>query len=341
MPFSSLLELTPAGLYCPTGDFYIDPHRAVDRAVVTHAHSDHARSGHRSVLAHPLTLTVIKKRIDARVNGQPVEYGSPLVINGVRLSLHPAGHVPGSAQVRIEHKGLVAVVTGDYKLEHDGLTEPYEQQRCHWFLTECTFGIPAFKWEPQAEVVEKIVRCYEENRSHGTTTILAAYALGKAQRLLHLLAPRIPLICVHRSVGSINGALSKAGLELPEAIGMNAAAARDHTPDRLVIAPSFALRESWVRHLGPSSVYTVSGWVAMQWRGRGGNGFAMSDHADWPGLNRAVRESGAERVTLDHGYVKEFQSALTRNGIAADILGEKSKLHPPGKEGDQLGLPFA
>ncbi len=332
--------MTPAGLYCPAGDFYIDPHRAVNRAVITHAHGDHARAGHRAVMAHPLTLAVMTKRIDPEVKGQAVEYGTPVHLNGVRLSLHPAGHVPGSAQVRVEQNGFVAVATGDYKLENDGLSEPYEQQRCHWFISECTFGVPVFRWERQADIVDRVVACYTENCNRGTTTVLTAYALGKAQRLVHLLAPRVDAILVHRSITPINNALAKAGLVLPATTPLSAATLADHTPSRLIIAPSGALRESWIRSIGPASVYTVSGWVAMQSRQRSMKGFALSDHADWPGLMQAVRDSGAERISLDHGYVNEFCAHLRREGFSAEILREKKTKVGEAKEGDQLMLPF-
>ncbi len=340
MSASALLEMTPAGLHCPAGDFYIDPHRAVDRAVITHAHGDHARAGHRAVMAHPLTLAVMQRRIDPEVKGQAVEYGTPILVNGVRVSLHPAGHVPGSAQVRVEQNGFVAVVTGDYKLEDDGLSDAYEQQRCHWFISECTFGLPVFRWERQAEIVERAVACYLDNRSRGTTTVLTAYALGKAQRLVHLLASRVDEIVVHRLIAPINSALTKAGLPLPSTRTLNAATIADHTPSRLLIAPSGALRESWIRRIGSASVYTVSGWMAMQTRQRSAKGFALSDHADWPGLLQAVRDSGAERISLDHGYVNEFCAHLRREGFPAEILREKKAKETTGSEGDQLSLLF-
>jgi putative mRNA 3-end processing factor len=340
MSRTDLLLDTPNGLYCPSGDFYVDPRRAVPRAVITHAHSDHARAGHRAVLAHPLTLAVIRKRIDPSVRGEALEYGSNIHINGVTLSLHPAGHVPGSAQVRIEHRGMTAVVTGDYKIETDGLSTPYEQQRCHWFFTECTFGIPAFRWRPQSAVVEQIVRLYQGNRDQGVTTILGAYALGKAQRLLHLLSPHVPDIAVHRTIAAMNGALRKGGLVLPEAMTLTPEALAHQRAERLIIAPSHALRESWVGRIGAFRVHTVSGWMALSSRRGNSNGVALSDHADWAGLMQAVRESGAERIVLDHGYVREFALSLRHEGFPAEIRGGETK--PPSSSGreQQMSIPF-
>ena len=340
MSAPSILVMTPAGLYCPAGDFYVDPRPAVSKAVITHAHSDHARAGHRAVLAHPLTLAVIRKRIDPMARGQALEYGTPVELNGARVSLHPSGHVPGSAQVRIEYKGFVAVVTGDFKIEHDGLTDAYEQQRCHWFITECTFGIPVFRWETQAEIFKQVIWQYRENVSRDTTTILTAYALGKAQRLAHMLAPHVESIVVHRTVAPINAALSKAGLPLPPTKTLNATTLADHSPSRLIIAPGSALRESWVRRIGSTAVYTVSGWVALQTRRRTSSGFALSDHADYPGLLQAVRDTGAERISVDHGYVNEFCAALRKERLTAEVLREEKIREMSRSEGDQLALPF-
>ncbi len=232
------------------------------------------------------------------------------------------------------------MVTGDYKLEDDGLSEPYEQQRCHWFISECTFGIPLFRWKSQAEALEQIIGIYEMNRAKGYTTVLTAYALGKAQRLLHMLGPRIPEIAVHRNIAAMNHTLEKAGLALPAAATIRAGSIATHTPDRIIIAPSQTLRESWAGQIGPMRVHTVSGWMALPSRRWSVNGIALSDHADWPGLNRAVRESGAERITLGHGYVKEFSLSLQREGLPVDLPGENgvNPVSPAG--GQQLAFSF-
>src|SRR5690349_11431591 len=151
-----LLTHTPSGLYCAEAGIFIDPNKAVENAIITHAHSDHARRGNKNYIAHPLTVPVLRERVGAKISVTPVEYGKILNIHGVKISLHPAGHIPGSAQVRLEYKGEVWVVTGDYKLEDDGLTEPYEPLKCHSFITESTFAMPVYKWEKQDKIFEKI-----------------------------------------------------------------------------------------------------------------------------------------------------------------------------------------
>ncbi len=320
MKLGDFLRLTDHGLCCVPGDFFIDPRRAVETAVVTHAHADHASPGSRFYVAHPLTLALLRHRLSRAISGVGLPYGAETVHNGVRVSLHPAGHVAGSAQVRLEYRGFTAVITGDYKLERDGVSDPYEQQRCHLFVTESTFALPVYRWPPQKEAAGEILSWYRANSSRGITSILMAYALGKAQRLLSLLAPEVPEIVVHRSAAGINAALQAAGVPLPEFSVLNSERLEAGLQGGLVIASSQALREDWPLRVAPFSLGLVSGWMALRRlrsRRDADAGFVISDHADWPALNRAVEQSGAETVIVTHGYDAVFARWLRERGIRA------------------------
>src|SRR5579872_5965471 len=180
----ALLDLRADALYCSAGDFYIDPWGAVDRAVVTHAHSDHARPGSRRYLTAGAGEALLRARLGPDVAIQSVAYGEALTLGDVRVSLHPAGHILGSAQVRIEHEGEVWVVSGDYKLAPDSTCAPFEPLRCHTFVTESTFGLPIFRWPAETEVVAAIHSWWRGNQAAGRASLLFAHALGKAQRML-------------------------------------------------------------------------------------------------------------------------------------------------------------
>ncbi|HMT12785.1 MAG TPA: ligase-associated DNA damage response exonuclease, partial [Ignavibacteria bacterium] len=213
---SKLLKYTKQGIYCPPADIYIDPWGKVDKAVITHGHSDHARRGAKKYLAHRITVPIIKHRLGSDINAKSAEFGEVITINGVRLSLVPAGHIPGSAQVRLEHKGEVAVVSGDYKIENDGFSDAFEPVKCNTFVTESTFGLPIYKWKPQKEIAADINNWWKANRQKGFASVLCGYSLGKAQRIIHMLDSRIGKIYTHGAVQSVNELLKKAGMQLPE-----------------------------------------------------------------------------------------------------------------------------
>ena len=208
----SLLTFTDKGIYCRQGDFYIDPWKPVARAVITHAHSDHARPGSSSYLCHHFTKPLLKLRL-GDVSVQSVEWGEPVFMNGVRVSLHPAGHIIGSSQIRVEYEGEVWVVSGDYKTENDGISGEMEIVPCDVFITESTFGLPIYKWKPQQELFYDIQNWIGKNREKGENSVLIAYSLGKAQRLLKGIGEISSNIYVHGAIWNVQEALVKAGFQ--------------------------------------------------------------------------------------------------------------------------------
>ena len=320
-----VLNLTSSGLYCAAGDFYIDPWRKVGRALITHGHSDHASKGHRAYLCTSGTAPVLRHRLG--VSAQAVGYGQRLQIGAASVSFHPAGHVPGSAQIRVEVAGEVWVVSGDYKLEADGLSETFEPVSCHTFISECTFGLPIFHWRPQAMIFAEIRDWWQANRAAGRISAIAAYSLGKAQRLLAGLADGPGPVLTHRVISQTTDVLRAQGYPLPEVVPAAAFDPIRHA-GALLLAPPSALTGTWADPFGPVALAGASGWMAMARRRGSGTGFVLSDHADWPGLNRAIRASGAGQVLLTHGYSAAFARWLRQQGVLADVLGPGLGLGP-------------
>ena len=313
---SDLIRRTDRGLYCEAGDFHIDPWRPVDRAVITHAHADHARRGSAAYLATRPSEQVLRHRLgDVRL--QCVDYGEAVTLNGVRVSFHPAGHVLGSAQVRVEWRGEVWVVSGDYKVEPDPTCAPFEPVSCHTFVSESTFGLPIYRWPAAREVFDGIDRWWAANAAAGRASVLYAYAFGKAQRLLAGVDHTIgPIVC-HGAVESLNQAYRAAGVTLPTTRGP-----ADGIDLRccLVVAPPSACGTPWLRRFGEHSDAFASGWMRLRGarRRRGlDRGFVLSDHADWPGLQQAISASGASRVYVTHGQVPVMVRWLTDRGLEA------------------------
>ena len=321
MTRTHLLTFTDRGIYCPQGDFHIDPWRPVDRALITHGHSDHARIGHKHYLATHQALPVIRHRL-GQISAESIAYGEARAMNGVSVSFHPAGHVPGSAQIRVEHKGEIWVVSGDYKVEPDGLSEPFAPVRCHTFISECTFGLPVFHWQPQAQIIAQIAAWWASNAATGITSILGAYSFGKAQRLMAAL-PALGPILTHGAVEETTAILRAQGYTLPDTTRATAAVTAKTHPGALIIAPPSALGSAWANRFGPTSEAFASGWMALRGIRRRrslGTGFAISDHADWPGLNTAIRETGAARVFVTHGYTAPFRKWLQDQGYDAGTV---------------------
>ena len=317
-----VLRFTDRGIFCPAGGFFIDPWRPVDRALITHGHADHARWGHGRYLATEAAAPVMRHRLGA-IRLDTVRYGETRRIGAATVSFHPAGHVPGSAQIRIEVAGEVWVVSGDYKLEDDGLSEAFAPLPCHAFVSECTFGLPVFRWAPQARVMAEINAWWAANATEGRASVLAAYALGKAQRLLAGLDTGIGPILTHGAIEATNAVLRAQGLRLPDTVQIGAGTdARSH-PGALVLAPPSALGGTWLRRFPGAATALASGWMRLRGvrRRRGaGRGFVMSDHADWDGLNTAIRATGAERVFVTHGYTETFARWLGAQGYDARVV---------------------
>ncbi len=317
-----VLTFTDRGIYCPAGDFFIDPWRPVDRALITHGHSDHARPGHARYLSTEAAAPVIRHRL-GDIALTTVGYGEVRRMGDATVSFHPAGHVPGSAQIRVEVGGEVWVVSGDYKTEPDGLSEPFEPVRAHAFITECTFGLPVFEWAPQADVAAGINDWWAANAAQGRASILGAYALGKAQRLLTCLDPAIGPILTHGAVEAVNEVLRAQGLALPPTIRVTPETDPKAYPGALVLATPSALGTPWARRFGPASDAFASGWMRLRGvrrRRAADRGFVMSDHADWSGLNAAIAATGAERVFVTHGYTAQFRRWLETQGYDAAVV---------------------
>jgi putative mRNA 3-end processing factor len=324
MAADDLVIERPEGLYCPPGDFFIDPWRPVDRAVITHAHGDHARPGHAHVLATAISDGVLRARLGPELPLQGLDYGEVVEHRGVRISLHPAGHVLGSAQVRLQHRGVTWVVSGDYYLSaHDEANPtcpPFEPVPCHCFVTESTFGLPVYRWQPQAEVFAEIDAWWRANAAAGRASLLMGYAFGKAQRLLAGIDASIGPILVHGAVETLNEAYRAAGVPLPPTTVAVNLPARRVPAGALVVAPPAVHASAWARRFGDFSDAFASGWMQLRGaRRRQGvdRGFVLSDHADWPGLQRAIRATGAERVIVTHGVEAVMVRWLREQGFDA------------------------
>ncbi|ETW12585.1 hypothetical protein ATO8_11224 [Roseivivax marinus] len=317
-----VLTFTERGIYCPAGDFYIDPWRPVDRALITHGHADHAREGHARYLATEAAAPVMRYRL-GEIDLETIRYGETRRIGDATVSFHPAGHIPGSAQVRVEVGGEVWVVSGDYKTEKDGFCEDFEPVTCHSFITECTFGLPVFTWESQATVAEEINTWWAKNAAEGRTSMLGAYSLGKAQRLLALVDPSIGPVLTHGAVEGTNGVLRAQGYDLPDTTQVLPETDAKSYKGALVLAPPSALGTPWARRFGQVSAAFASGWMRLRGvrrRRAGDRGFVLSDHADWDGLIGAIRETGAENVYCTHGYTDIFARWLKSEGWNAEVV---------------------
>lgn len=319
MPESDLIVQRHEGLYCPAGDFYIDPWRPVDRAVITHAHADHARTGHGHYLAHIKAQGVMRSRLGA-IHLQAVAYGEQVIHSGVRISLHPAGHVLGSSQVRLQHGGQVWVASGDYKVAPDATCAPFEPVRCDTFITESTFGLPIYRWQDDKEVFAQINTWWAANAAAGKASVLCCYSFGKAQRILSGIDASIGAIIVHGAVEPLNRAYREAGVALPPTRTVSEVKDAADFKTCLVLCPPSATGTPWIKRFEPYSDAFASGWMLLRGaRRRGGydRGFVLSDHADWPGLHRAIAATQASRVIVTHGSVPVMVRYLQEKGLQA------------------------
>ncbi len=328
----SLLLFDTSGIYCPQADVYIDPWRSVKRALITHAHSDHARRGMKHYLAHKYTVPVLRQRLGNNIRTQSVDYGESLHINGVRISFHPAGHIRGSSQIRLEFQGEVWVVSGDYKLDPDPACTPFEVIPCQHFITESTFGLPIYNWRAGDEVMADINRWCQYNRDHGLVSVMYGYSLGKSQRILMGLDPSIGPIFTHPSVEKMNEVLRATGMPLPKTNMITPGMGPPDFKGGILITPQTGEASAMMQQLGPYQTAMASGWMALRnFRKRRNvdKGFVLSDHADFKGLNQAIRATGAERVYVTHGYTQLYTQYLREKGVDAHIVSTEYKGDSP------------
>ena len=322
---SKLLKLTRQGIYCPQADLYIDPVGKTQKAVITHAHSDHARRGSENFLAHPVTSQLMKHRLGNKINVQDLDYGYKLSVNGIKLSLYPAGHVPGSAQVKLEGCGEIAVVSGDYKIENDGLSAPFEPVKCNVFVTESTFALPIYKWEPQDVIYKRINDWWLRNKTAGIVSVVCGYSIGKAQRMIKHLDTSIGKIYTHSVIEDVNEILRNCKISLPKTHRLNENTSNIELLGNIVIAPPSFTGSGWLNGIGKYSVGYASGWLKTRkaWGRQSIDiGFPLSDHADWDGLNTTVKDTGAEIVYTTHGFTSQFVRFLQAGNIDAFELKE-------------------
>ncbi len=326
-----LIEPTDRGLYCEAGDFFIDPWRPVDRAVVTHAHADHATAGCDEIplLGNRRRSLAATRPPRRRIEGS--DYGNDVEINGVKVTLHPAGHLLGSAQVRVQHRGRVEVVTGDYKTQPDMTCATFEPVRCHRLITECTFGLPIYRWQPEDELAAEVNDWWRGNIAARRTSVIFAYALGKAQRVLSLidrglLAETGGVVAVHGSVKRFVEVYAAAGVDMPT-VQTSTDETRKLVKGRgLVVAPPSVLGTSWLKRFAPASLAFASGWMMVRGnrRRRGvDRGFVISDHVDWPGLLATVEACGCESAGATHGYTAATARYLREQGYDADEVATR------------------
>ena len=340
---TEILRTTAAGLYCEAGGFWVDPERGVERAVITHAHGDHARPGSTHYLTAAPGKHVVRLRVGSRRRIEGIEYGQPIRVGDVQLSFHPAGHILGSAQVRIEHGGEVWVVSGDYKLAVDDAIAdptctPFEPVRCDVFVTEASFARPEFRWPPAEETIAAIDAWWRDNRAAGRASLLYTYPLGKTQRILTQIDATIGPIYTHAAVERINEAYRRSAVELPTTTAVHKVRRRAGGTDdderwagALIVAPPQARGTRWNERFGPASSAIASGWAGAEREPRRNpvdHQFVLSDHADWDATLHAIHLSGARRVWVTHGRTGDLVRHLGEQGIDARALSNRWDENP-------------
>jgi putative mRNA 3-end processing factor len=314
----NLISFTDKGLYCEKGNFYVDPWNPVDKAIITHGHADHACFGNKHYLCHTYTKPILQLRLGDN-NYQTLGWNEPIYINGIKISLHPAGHIIGSSQVRMEFNDEVWVVSGDYKTEDDGLSGKFEPIKCHVFITESTFGLPIYAWKTQQEVYENIINWISKNKENGKTSVLLAYSLGKAQRVLQAIKETAQIIFAHGAVFNMQKMLIDSGWDLTRVERVTPETPKELLRRTVVIAPPGADGTPWMKRFNPYSSGVCSGWMQVRGNVRRRNvdaGFAISDHADWNGLLQTVKDTDAERIFVTHGFQSAFSRYCNEQNIA-------------------------
>ena len=319
MKSKTFIKLTDKGIYCIPGKFYIDPWKPVDLAVISHGHGDHARWGMKKYLCHHFTKPILLHRIGPDIEVQTIGYAEEIVINGVKVSMFPAGHIIGSAQIRMEYKGYVIVFSGDYKTDDDGLSTPFELVRCNEFITESTFGLPIYHWLKPQEYAELMQSWVQQNKENGKTSVFIGYSLGKAQRIMKSIEGS-GKVFVHRSIGKLNEGMESVGIDLPEYETLDFQESVKHADGEIVILPPALFDSNIIKKIPNRATAICSGWMQVRgsrrWRSADA-GFAISDHADWTGLIETVKATEAEKVYVTHGQTAVFSKYLNEIGINA------------------------
>jgi len=314
-----LVKFTKKGIYCIPGKFYLDPWYPVDYAIISHGHADHSRSGNKHYLCQNDSKAIIKHRLGQEISIESLGYNQPKNINGVQVSFFPAGHVIGSAQIRLEYKGYVVVFSGDYKTQPDFISTPYEPVKCHEFITESTFGLPIYKWKTEEELQTELTNWVLQNQANNRTSVFLGYSLGKAQRIMKLIEG-VNDIYVHSAINNLNNAISGSGIDLPKTTLLNYDFKKADIQNKIVILPPALLGSRMIKKIPNAATAICSGWMHIRgnrrWKGVDA-GFSISDHADWDGLLEAVKATGAEKVHVTHGSQAVFSKYLNEIGIEA------------------------
>ena len=318
----SWVKFTKKGIYCVPGKFYLDPWLPVKYAVISHGHADHARWGMQHYLCQDATKPIMQHRIGADISVESMPYGETKSINGVKVSFHPAGHLIGSSQIRLEYKGEVWVFSGDYKVQDDFLSTPFEPVKCQTFITESTFGLPIYKWLDEHELQQQLHNWVSLNKENKRTSVFIGYSLGKAQRLMKLL-DGLDQLYVHSAIDNINKAIDSAGVSLPHTQRLEYDFNKKDLEGKIVILPPALLGSKMLKRLPNAATAICSGWMQVRGNRRWQSvdaGFAVSDHADWDGLLNAVKATEAEKVYVTHGSKATFTKYLNEIGIEAEEI---------------------
>lgn len=317
-----LVKFTKKGIYCIPGKFYLDPWYPVEYAIISHGHADHARWGNKHYLCHNQSKAILQHRIGADISIESLPYNEYKVINGVKVSFHPAGHIIGSAQIRLEYKGYIVVFSGDYKTQPDFITTPFEPVKCHEFITESTFGLPIYKWKSEEELQQELQDWIVQNQQNNRTSVFLGYSLGKAQRIMKLVE-NVEEIYVHSAIHNLNKAIENSGITLPTTKLLTADFKKTEIQNKIVILPPALLGSKMIKKIPNAATAICSGWMQIRgnrrWKGVDA-GFAVSDHADWDGLLSAVKATEAEKVYVTHGSQAVFSKYLNEIGIEAHEL---------------------
>jgi len=317
-----LVKFTKKGIYCIPGKFYLDPWYPVKYAVISHGHADHARWGNQHYLCQNDSKAILKHRLGKDISIESLGYNEPKNINGVQVSFFPAGHVIGSAQIKLEYKGFVVVFSGDYKTQPDFISTPFEPVKCHEFITESTFGLPIYKWKTEQELQQELQNWVLQNQQNNRTSVFLGYSLGKAQRILKLIE-HVDDVFVHSAIHNLNTAISNSGIDIPKSTLITSDFKKENVQRKIVILPPALLGSKLIKKIPNAATAICSGWMHIRgnrrWKGVDA-GFAVSDHADWEGLLQAVKATEAEKVYVTHGSQAVFSKYLNEIGIEAHEL---------------------